>query len=317
VALCLAPFLIACPEAFLFDVIQVPLARNQLFPHMRRLDPLGQWLEFGWGQRLIGLRTVLLWNLPAMVILAIGLARAARRRRDGLRGPGWGRPAVTALAAGSLFHLIVPSPAYPNYQFLALPALTLFFALLYAGGPDPEGRAPVGYFLLPLLLGVGHFAGGVRPEDLGLQIGTRRHGPQAEFTRLVADLVPPGGYLLTDYLPVAVDADRHVVPGNEAGRSSLIPDLPDSTARAMHFLNRRLFLSILDRGEADAVVVTQQLTEQSFDPMPEFVAAIERSLAEHYELRREFPAGPHFGYGRIRVFAVRGRDRPGAGAAPP
>jgi hypothetical protein len=225
-------------------------------------------------------------------------------------------PVGAALAAGALFHLLVPSPAYPNYQFMLGPALTLLVALRCTR-LDPVGSlAPTrfGAGALVVILGAIHWMGGVNPDEVGLEIGTWRHGPQRELTRLVAEIVPPEGRLLTDYLPVAVDADRRVVLGNEGGRSSLMPDLPEEQARAMHVLNRRSFLNVLRTGLAQGVVLTDQLTSQSFDSVPGFLEEIEAALSARYELVREFPSGVYFPYGRIRVFRLRTPSSAGASA---
>jgi hypothetical protein len=150
-----------------------------------------------------------------------------------------------------------------------------------------------------------HLLGELDPHEIGVRVGTWRHGPQRELVRLVTQIVPPHGQLLTDYLPLAVDADRHVVPGDEAGRSSLIPDLPGEQARAMHILNRRSYLDTILEQKADAVVLTWQLTEHSLISVPGFLDEIELALSEKYELVREFPASVYFTYGRIRVFRAR------------
>jgi hypothetical protein len=303
-----APFVLADPSAFWFNIVTVPLGRGRLFPFMHKADRLDQWLEFGAGQKILAARTVVLWNLPALTLALLSLrrrSRGARRAMGSLGQATW--PIGAALAAGFLFHLLVPSPAYPNYQFMLVPALTLLVALRFArleiGGSGEPVR--VGAGALAVILAALHWVGGVNPDEIGLAIGTWRHGPQRELTRLVAAIVPPGGRLLTDYLPVAVDADRRVVPGNEGGRSSMMPDLPDEQARAMHVLNRRSFVRVLRTGLVQGVVLTEQLTSQSFDSVPGFLEEVEAALAARYDLVHEFPSGVYFPYGRIRVFRLR------------
>jgi hypothetical protein len=305
---CVAPFMLAAPAAFWFNVVTVPLHRGSLFPFMRLADPLDQWLEFGWGQRILGARTAILWNLPLAATAALCLTRRAPRTKSGggvLGEITW--PVAASLGAGILFHLLVPSPAYPNYCFLLLPTAGLLVALRYArqAGGVELGAAKTWGLALPVILGALQLLAGVSPSDVGLAIGTWRHGPQRELAELVGRIVPPDGRLLTDYLPVAVDANRLVVPGNEGGRSSLIPDLPEDQARAFHFLNRKTFLEALTQRQAQGVVLTEQLTQQSFDSVPGFLEAVDSALARNYELEREFPPSVYFDYGRIRVFRLR------------
>ena len=323
------PFVLAAPAAFWFNVVTVPLHRGSFFPFMRRADPLDHFLEFGWGQRILGARTAILWNLPLVVTAALCLTRRSPRSRPGggvLGEITW--PVTAALGVGVLFHLLVPSPAYPNYCFLLLPTVGLLVALKYArqiGGVE-LGAAKTWGLALPVILGALQILAGIRPDDMGLAIGTWRHGPQRDLVELVGRIVPPDGRLLTDYLPVAVDANRLVVPGNEGGRSSLIPDLPEDQARAFHFLNRKSFLNALTQRRAQGVVLTEQLTQQSFDSVPGFMEEVEGALARNYELAREFPPSVYFDYGRIRVFRLRsagsaaatsGDGDPGSGPSSP
>ena len=156
-----------------------------------------------------------------------------------------------------------------------------------------------------MLLCALNLLGGVDPAKVGLEVGTWRNGPQREMTRLTAEIVPPDGWLFTDYLPLAIDANRRVVPGNEGGRHSMMPDLPDDLARDYHVLNRKGFVQLLLAGRADAVVLTQQLTEDSFISVPGFQAEIEAALSQRYDLVKEFPGSVYFRYGRMRVFRLR------------
>jgi hypothetical protein len=311
------PFVLADPSAFWFNIVSVPFSRGHLFPFMHKVDRLDQWLEFGAGQKILAARTVLLWNLPALALALLSLRRRSKGapRGEGSLGPAT-LPVGAALTAGALFHLLVPSPAYPNYQFMLVPALTVLVALRFTRLEPVGNLAPArfGAAALVVILGALHWMGGVNPDEVGLEIGAWRHGPQRELTRLVAEIVPPDGRLLTDYLPVAVDADRRVVPGNEAGRSSMMPDLPEEQARAMHVLNRRSFVNVLRTGLAHGVVLTDQLTSQSFDSVPGFLEEVEAALSARYELVREFPAGVYFPYGRIRVFRLRTPSSAGASA---
>lgn len=302
------PFLLAAPAAFWFNVVTASLHRGSVFPFMRLADPLDQWLEFGWGQKILGARTVILFHLPLVVLSVLCLTRRSPRMqpRDGVLGEST-LAVAAALVGGLLFHLLVPSPAYPNYCFLTLPTLGVLVALTYArmissGDPQPERR---GWLALPVILGALNLLAGFDPSKVGLEVGTWRHGSQRELAKLVGEIVPPRGRLLTDYLPVAVDANRLVVRGNEGGRSSLIPDLPDKEARAFHILNRKLLLDILSQRQAQGVVLTGQLTEQSFGTVPGFLEEIEMALVRNYELVREFPPSVYFPYGRIRVFRLR------------
>ena len=317
--LSVGPFLMTAPAAFWFNVVTVPLHRGSLLPFMHRPDSLDQWLEFGWGQRILGARTVILWNLPLAAVGALCLTRRSPRTQPGggvLGESTW--PVAAALGIGLLFHMVVPSPAYPNYCFLLLPTLALLVALRYArqvGGVE-LGRAKTWGLALPVILGTLQLLAGVSPTEVGLEVGTWRHGPQRELAKLVGQIVPTDGRLLTDYLPVAVDADRRVVPGNEGGRSSLMPDLPDDQARAFHFLNRKSFLDTLERRQARGVVLTGQLTEQSYDSVPGFLEEIEAALARNYELVKEFPPSVYFDYGRIRVFRLRNARTPAAAGEP-
>ena len=309
-AVSVAPFWIADPRAFVFNVIEASLSRGRLFPFMSRSDPLDQWLEFGWGQKVLAARTIILWNLPLVLLALLVLCRAARSRRarQGVFGAGT-RAIGTALGAGALFHLLVPSPAYPNYLFMLLPALALPMAAGYASWIAESKGTPGGQAIvvLPIALAALHLLGGVAPDRVGLAIGIWRHGPERELVRLVAGTVPPGGLLLTDYLPVAVQADRRLVPGCEGGRASWVLDLSDDRAAAFRVLNRHSFLAVLREGRADGVVLTQQLFEQSFESERGFLSDAEKALATRYELVREFPASVYFQYGRIRVFRLKSK----------
>jgi hypothetical protein len=275
---------------------------------MSLADPLDQWLEFGWGQKIIATRAVILWNLPLMVLSALCLARRSSGTQPRERVLGEANlPIAAALIVGVLFHLLVPSPAYPNYCFLVLPTLGVLVALRYARQAGKADLRPQrGLWLgLVVILGALHLLTWLAPGEVGLKVGTWRNGPERELARLVGQIVPPQGRLLTDYLPVAVDANRRVVPGNEGGRSSLIPDLPDDEAQRFHFLNRKSYLEILLQRQAQGVVLTEQLTEQSFATVPGFVGEIETALSRNYELVREFPPSVYFKYGKIRVFRPR------------
>ncbi|MCI0657062.1 MAG: hypothetical protein L0170_08320 [Acidobacteria bacterium] len=311
------PLFLAAPAAFWFNVVTASLHRGSLFPFMRLADPLDQWLEFGWGQKILGARTVILWHLPLVVLSVLCLTRRSPRMqpRDGVLGEST-LPVAAALVGGLLFHLLVPSPAYPNYCFLILPTLGVLVTLSYArmigsGEPQPPKQW---WLALPVILGALNLLAGFDPNEVGLEVGTWRNGPQRELARLVGQIVPPQGRLLTDYLPVAVDANRLVVRGNEGGRASLIPDLPDDEARAFHFLNRKLYLDVLSQREVQGVVLTQQLTEQSFNTVPGFLEEIEMALSRNYELVREFPPSVYFDYGRIRVFRLRNLEAAAASA---
>lgn len=302
------PFLLAAPAAFWFNVVTASLHRGSLFPFMSLADPLDQWLEFGWGQKIIATRAVILWNLPLMVLSALCLARRSSGTQPRERVLGEANlPIAAALIVGVLFHLLVPSPAYPNYCFLVLPTLGVLVALRYARQAGKADLRPQrGLWLgLVVILGALHLLTWLAPGEVGLKVGTWRNGPERELARLVGQIVPPQGRLLTDYLPVAVDANRRVVPGNEGGRSSLIPDLPDDEAQRFHFLNRKSYLEILLQRQAQGVVLTEQLTEQSFATVPGFVGEIETALSRNYELVREFPPSVYFKYGKIRVFRPR------------
>jgi len=311
-ALTLGPFVLADAAAFRFNVVDVPRLRGTLFPFMRQTDPLEQSMEFGWGQKLLATRLALLWNAPlsALALLVGGWPSGERRGGEAAFGEATG-PILLGLIAGLLFHLLIPFPAYPNYFFMLLPALTVPVAARYARQMrDVEAESGLRWGLaLPVVLGVIHLLSGLSPERLGLEVGSRRHGPDRELTRIVTRIVPPDGLLLTDYLPVAVAANRRVVPGNEGGRSSLMPDLPDDRARAWRVLNRRGFLAVLHQGRAQGVVLTEQLFERSFDSVPGFMDEVERLLRERYMLIREFPRGVHSRYGRIRVFCLRSGGR--------
>jgi len=319
----IGPFLLADPKAFFFNVVTVPLTRTRLYPFMHKAKPLDQWLEYGLGQKIEALRTVILWHVPAVALafLAWRVRRVGAQRCRGILGEAT-FPIAGSLVLGLFFHLLLPSPAYPNYLFLLIPTLTLFVALRYARFLDYAdwGPARAWALALPVLLCALHLLGGVKTDEVGLQVGTWRHGPQREMTRLTAQIVPPGGRLLTDYLPLAVDADRQVVPGNEGGRNSLIPDLPDDRARAFHILNRKSFLEILLKGQAQGVVLTERLTEKSYGSVPHFQEEMNAALSRRYELVREFPGSVYFVYGRTRLFRLRSAAAdpsiPGGGAPP-
>lgn len=324
-AVTVAPFVVIDPEIFRFNVIDVPLRRGELFPFMSAADRLDQWLEFGWGQKLLAVRTIALWHAP-LVILASVMAILAVRGSDNLqRGLNEAlRPAVWALLAGVALHVLVPFPAYPNYAFLLLPALTLPLAIRYAGSVSNlgEGRARTAALALPVALGALHLLSGVEPERVGLEIGCWRNGPDRELVRAVERTVPRSGYLLTDYLPAAVGADRKVIDGNEGGRASLMPNLSDQEALTRHVLNRNLFVSILREGRVQGVLLTEQLFERSFDRVPGFVGEVEAALARRYQLVLEVDPGVHFRYGRVRIFRLASEGSgasisPGAGAALP
>ncbi len=310
-AVSVAPFWIAAPRAFIFNVLEVPLSRGRLFPFMRRPDPLDHWIEIGWGQKIFAARTIILWNLPLVLLAFLVLCRAAgsRRAEQGVFGDAT-RAIGTAFGAGVLFHLLIPSPAYPNYFFMLLPLLALPVAARYAAWVaesigTPGGRAIVA---LPIALAVLHLLGYLEPGRVGLEVGIWRHGPQRDLIRLVARTVPPGGLLLTDYLPVAVQANRRLIPGSEGGRASWVLDLPDDRAAALRVLNRNGLLTVLREGRADGVVLTQQLFEQSFESERGFESDAEKALASRYALVREFPASVYFQYGRIRVFRLKAKS---------
>ena len=312
------PFLLMAPAAFWFNVVTASLHRGSLFPFMRLADPLDQFLEFGWGQKILGAQMVILWHIPLVVLSALCLTRRSPRiqPRDGVLGEST-LPIAAALVVGLLFHLLVPSPAYPNYCFLILPTLGVLVILAYArriggGVLQPQKRA---WLVLPVTLATLQLLAGFKPSEMGLAVGTWRHGPGRELARLVGEIVPPQERLLTDYLPVAGDANRLVVRGNEGGRASLIPDLPDEEARAFHVLNRKLYLDILLQRQAQGVVLTQQLTEDSFATVPGFLDEVEAALSRNYDLVREFPSSVYFPYGRIRVFRLR-NSQTAAAASP-
>jgi hypothetical protein len=302
------PLFFADPKAFIFDVISTPMQRGRLFAFMHKSDPLDQFLEFGWGQKIEALRTILLWHVPALVLAFLAWPGRPPKavRRPGVLGEA-SVPITASLVVGALFHFLVPFPCYPNYLFLLLPTLTLVIALHYARSLDVSDRGPgaIRTLGLPVLLCALHLLSGVDLSKIGLEVGIWRNGPQGEMARVTAEAVPPDGWLFTDYLPLAIDANRRVVPGNEGGRHSVMPDLPDELAREFHVLNRKSYVQLLLSGRADAVALTQQLTEESIKSVPGFLEEIEAALQQRYDLVKEFPAGPYFRYGRMRIFKRR------------
>jgi hypothetical protein len=307
--LSVGPFLLADPGAFFFNVVEAAVSRGRLFPFMSRPDALDQWLEFGSGQKILAARTILLWNFPMVILAAVIVLAGTPRLRFGKDGPlPKIVPITAALAVGVLFHWLFPSPSYPNYQMMLLPVLTVPLAVAYAASAEKWGEGARRILLaLPVVLGGLSLLEGANPDEAGLGVGTYRHGPQRELTQLVERTVSPGGWLLTDYLPVAVESHRRVVPGNEGGRASLVLGLDDRRAAALHVLNRNAFLAVLREGRAQGVVLTRQLFEDSFRAVPGFLEETEEALASRYELVKEFPESVYFAYGRTRVF----RRRPG------
>ena len=52
-------------------------------------------------------------------------------------------------------------------------------------------------------------------------------------------------------------------------------------------------------------MLTRQLFEDSFRPVPGFLEETEEALQARYELVEEFPESVYFAYGRTRVFRLR------------
>ncbi len=308
-ALTVGPLFLADPAAFRFNVLDAPRLRGSLFPFMSKPRPLDQFLEFGWGQKPAAVRTILLWHSPMLVLGLMTLLWSRGRRglrEERILGGATG-PVVASLAAGALFHVFVPFPAYPNYLFLILPALAVPLAILYVRRipPEVQDRQNLPWLALPLILGCVHLMSGLAPDRVGLEIGCYRKGLEREMVRVVESIVPADGFLLTDYLPVAVESGRRVVPGNEGGRTSLIPQASDAEAASWRVLNRQAFLSVLRDGRAQGVLLTEQLFDDSFAQVPGFIEETANLLAARYDLFREIDPGPYFRYGRVKIYRLK------------
>ena len=238
-----APFLLECPDNFLF---------SQTYHTARAAAPFGEWLVLR-----AGFVCFLAQGYPALIAAAAVLAAAATKKVSGSKfssstpsTPSTSStlqpldPLYLAVVAAfvllTLAHFLVPFP-YADYNTPAMPLAAVALAV-------PLGRLVVRANLRPWRVGLAALAASaafvaaspwpmkwVDGEQHLFWFHSSLDSALARLRRagrVVREQNPEGKPILTQDAYLAVEAGVPVVPGFEMGPFSIFPDLSDDEARA-------------------------------------------------------------------------------------
>lgn len=229
-----APFLLECPENFLF---------SQTYHAARASAPLGEWLVLR-----AGFLCFLAQGYPALIAAAAILAAVAvfrTREAGGAAGPA--DPSrvlylavVAAFALLTLAHFLVPFP-YADYNTPAMPLAAVALAVPLGGLVARANLRPWRVGLVALAASAAFVAASPWPmkwvdgEQHLFWFHSSLDSALARLRRagrVVREQNPQGKPILTQDAYLAVEAGFPVVPGFEMGPFSIFPDLSDDEARA-------------------------------------------------------------------------------------
>ena len=235
-----APFLLECPENFLF---------SQTYHAARASAPLGEWLVLR-----AGFLCFLAQGYPALIAAAAILAVAATKKVSGSKfsssTPSTSStlqpldPLYLAVVASfvllTLAHFLVPFP-YADYNTPAMPLAAVALAVPLGGLVARANLRPWRVGLAALVASLAFVAASPWPmkwvdgEQHLFWFHSSLDSALARLRRagrVVREQNPEGKPILTQDAYLAVEAGVPVVPGFEMGPFSIFPDLSDDEARA-------------------------------------------------------------------------------------
>ncbi len=241
-----APFLLECPENFLF---------SQTYHAARASAPLGEWLVLR-----AGFVCFLAQGYPALIAAAAILAAAATKKVSGSKfssstpstpsTPSTSStlqpldPLYLAVVAAfvllTLAHFLVPFP-YADYNTPAMPLAAVALAVPLGGLVARANLRPWRVGLVALAASAAFVAASPWPmkwvdgEQHLFWFHSSLDSALARLRRagrVVREQNPEGKPILTQDAYLAVEAGFPVVPGFEMGPFSIFPDLSDDEARA-------------------------------------------------------------------------------------
>ena len=238
-----APFLLECPENFLF---------SQTYHAARASAPLGEWLVLR-----AGFLCFLAQGYPALIAAAAILAVAATKKVSGSKfssstpsTPSTSStlqpldPLYLAVVASfvllTLAHFLVPFP-YADYNTPAMPLAAVALAVPLGGLVARANLRPWRVGLVALVASLAFVAASPWPmkwvdgEQHLFWFHSSLDSALARLRRagrVVREQNPEGKPILTQDAYLAVEAGVPVVPGFEMGPFSIFPDLSDDEARA-------------------------------------------------------------------------------------
>ena len=235
-----APFLLECPENFLF---------SQTYHAARASAPLGEWLVLR-----AGFLCFLAQGYPALIAAAAILAVAATKKVSGSKfsssTPSTSStlqpldPLYLAVVASfvllTLAHFLVPFP-YADYNTPAMPLAAVALAVPLGGLVARANLRPWRVGLAALAASLAFVAASPWPmkwvdgEQHLFWFHSSLDSALARLRRagrVVREQNPEGKPILTQDAYLAVEAGVPVVPGFEMGPFSIFPDLSDDEARA-------------------------------------------------------------------------------------
>ena len=278
-----APFLLECPENFLF---------SQTYHAARASAPFGQWLVLR-----AGFLCFLAQGYPALIAAAAILAVAATKKVSGSKfssstsstpsTPSTLQPldplylaVVAAFALLTLAHFLVPFP-YADYNTPAMPLAAVALAV-------PLGRLVARSNLRPWRVGLAALAASaafvaaspwpmkwVDGEQHLFWFHSSLDSALARLRRagrVVRERNPEGKPILAQDAYLAVEAGVPVVRGFEMGPFSIFPDLSDDEARAHRVHNVATAEAAIREADYDVAALSGfsfALACPSTDPLPE------------------------------------------------
>lgn len=229
-----APFLLECPDNFLF---------SQTYHTARAAAPFGEWLVLR-----AGFLCFLAQGYPALIAAAAILAAVAvfrTREAGGAAGPA--DPSrvlyfavVVAFVLLTLAHFLVPFP-YADYNTPAMPLAAVALAVPLGGLVARANLRPWRVGLAALAASLAFVAASPWPmkwvdgEQHLFWFHSSLDSALARLRRagrVVREQNPEGKPILAQDAYLAVEAGVPVVPGFEMGPFSIFPDLSDDEARA-------------------------------------------------------------------------------------
>ena len=262
-----APFLLECPENFLF---------SQTYHAARASAPLGEWLVLR-----AGFLCFLAQGYPALIAAAAILAAVATKKVSGSKFSS-STPStpstsstlqpldplylavVVAFVLLTLAHFLVPFP-YADYNTPAMPLAAVALAVPLGGLVVRANLRPWRVGLAALVASLAFVAASPWPmkwvdgEQHLFWFHSSLDSALARLRRagrVVREQNPEGKPILTQDAYLAVEAGVPVVPGFEMGPFSIFPDLSDDEARAHRVHNVETALEAIREADYDVVALS-------------------------------------------------------------
>ena len=262
-----APFLLECPDNFLF---------SQTYHTARAAAPFGEWLVLR-----AGFVCFLAQGYPALIAAAAILAAAATKKVSGSKfssstpsTPSTSStlqpldPLYLAVVASfvllTLAHFLVPFP-YADYNTPAMPLAAVALAVPLGGLVARANLRPWRVGLAALAASLAFVAASPWPmkwvdgEQHLFWFHSSLDSALARLRRagrVVREQNPEGKPILTQDAYLAVEAGVPVVPGFEMGPFSIFPDLSDDEARAHRVHNVETALEAIREADYDVAALS-------------------------------------------------------------